>query len=29
MWYYNIPTLIEFSRAIRPLLFAVTKYFRV
>jgi hypothetical protein len=25
MWFYNIPTLIEFSHAIRPLLFAVTK----
>jgi hypothetical protein len=27
MWFYNIPTLIEFSHAIRPLLFAVTKAF--
>lgn len=27
MWFYNIPTLIEFNHAIRPLLFAVTKSF--
>jgi hypothetical protein len=27
LWFYNIPTLIEFSHAIRPLLFAVTKTF--
>jgi hypothetical protein len=27
MWYYNIPTLIEFNHAIRPLLFAVVSGF--